>query len=189
MGGARRPSLRVDIRYPHFSLKLDGTPEHLPEVRRIVEAFAPDEALPAAMEEAQLYELKSRLSEEFFQHQPLLARLRSSLVLDEDVRVMKRVIPLRREYDLEQSSASVQLIQVKESVTQLLAGLDTAKVRECLVHIRGELSREQQVTLMDAIRQRFGMGAQPRFFSTRKNLEGQVLVEMVCFGDGIAEEW
>ncbi len=190
MGGA--PRLNVSIDYPHFRLQLqNGSPAELGEVRRILEALGDDDP---SFEEGTLLELRARLSEEFFSHGLLLERVRNGLVLDEDIRVVKRVIPLERELDLETGKETAQLStpSVKGGIAHLFDGLDTTRIRECLVHIRGDLPRDQQIVIMDAIRQRFGVAATPRFFSTRKNLEGNVLVEAVCFGQGLGpagEAW
>jgi len=167
----------------------NGSQEHLAEIRRILEALLDQEP---SIEDVPLFELKARLTEEFCQYPALLERAKSSLVLDEEMRILKRVIPFERELDLETGTERKQIsvLGLKGSMLALFDGLDTAKVKECLVHIRGELNREQQAIIMDAIRQRLGMDLPVRFFLTRKNLEGNILVEAVCFGQGIGEqEW
>lgn len=186
MGGEE---LRVSIEYPHFKLDLQsGDARALAEVRRIVEALSDNQIEP--LEDGSLYELRARLSEEFFSHPDLLARVKNSLVMEEDIRITKRVIPFECEYDLEagREKRQVSVVNVKSIASQLFEGIELQKVRECLVHIRGEIPREQQCVIMDAIKQRLGMGTGIRFFSTTKNLEGNVLVEAVCFGEGIAPE-
>lgn len=194
MGGKRQDEyLRVSIDLPAFRLDLKGLPttDNLKEIRKIVEMVGADDIEP--LDEAHLFELKSRLSEEFFKHKDLMSRVKSSFVLDEDIRVLKQVIPLDSEYDLDKGEESLQMnvVHVKSRIARLFNPIDIKKVRECLVHIRGELSRDQQCLVMDTIKQRAGISAITRFFSTPKNLEGNVLVEAVCFGEGIApdSEW
>ncbi len=181
MGGETR-GLRFRIDLPHLKLDLESDERSLPEVRRIIEALNE--------EEEPFYELRSRLTDEFLGHQPLTDRLRNAMLLDEEVRILKRVIPYEQEYDLERQERTRQVsaLGVKEQVALLFDQLG-GEVRACFLHIRGELDREQQTLIMDAIRQRLGMGVETRFFSTRKNLEGNILLEAVCFGEGIAEAW
>jgi hypothetical protein len=81
----------------------------------------------------------------------------------------------------------VNIVGVKGRISAMFDWPGT--VRECLVHIRGEIPREQQCSIMDTVKQRLGVEVQPRFFFTGKNLEGNVLVEAVCFGENIAEHW
>jgi hypothetical protein len=181
MGGARKQFLDVSINHPNLKLSLRSADprQSLSEVPRIVEALAEE-----PLEDLGLFEIRSQLSEEFFTYPELQERLKNSLVLGEQVRVVKRTLPLEREYDLEtgQEHRQVSMIGVKGKVAEMfdLAG----HVHECMVHIRGELDREQQCMVMDAIKQRLGLSVQPRFFSTRQNLEGNVLLEAVCFGQG-----
>lgn len=192
MGGKRSPArasmrefLKVSVDLPALKLDLASrNPEKsLADLRRIVEAFSTESDAAYAIDAPELFELRARLSEEFFHHQGLLGRLKSALVLDEDVRIAKQILPLEREYDLATGSEHIVLgvAQVKQVVSQLFAGLDLKTVRECLVHIRGELSREDQNIIMDCIKQSLGVDGSVRFFSTRKNLEGRVLLEAVCF--------
>ncbi len=187
MGGrtvrVARDSVKVAIDLPALKLNVVANDPAvvLPEVRRIVEAFTG--AGDSTLEDIELFEFRSRLSEEFFHHQGLLERLKSALVLDEDVRVAKQVIPLEREYDLATGNENIVLgvARLKEPATRLLAELDVRSVRECLVHIRGELSPEDQAVIMDCVRQSLGFHGKVRFFLTKKNLEGHVLLEAVCF--------
>lgn len=178
MGG--RGSLKVSIDFPNFKLNLesDSPTDTLHEVRRIIESFN------EPVEDFELSELRSRLSEEFFQHHDLLARVRNSLVLDEEVRVGKQTLPVLREYDLEagQETCQLQAARVKERVMMLFAEFPE-RVRECLVHIRGNIDKEQQRIIMDCVRQRLGLDGSVRFFLTKRNLEGNVLVEAVGFSE------
>jgi|GEM_PF-3418255 len=179
--------LRFKLDLPHLKLDLAANAESLPEVRRIIEAI--NDASQELGEDG-LFDLKHRLTDEFLEHQPLVERLKNAALLDEDVRIVKRIIPYECEYDLEsgESSRQVNALSVKEQVAALFDGLP-GTIRACLLHIRGELSREQQCVIMDAVKQRLGMAVETRFFSTKKNLEGNILVEAVCFGEGIAETW
>lgn len=183
--GKQRDYLKVSLDLPTLKLDLctEQTEQSLSDIRRIVEAFSQEQDAALVIDDPELFELRSRLSEEFFHHQGLLARLKSALVLDEDVRVGKRVVPLEREYDLATGNESAMLgvARVKQAVTGLFADVDASSVRECLVHIRGELSREDQCVIMDCIKQSIGLEGKVRFFSTKRNLEGQVLLEAVCF--------
>jgi hypothetical protein len=178
--------LRLSVDHPQVKFELESSsPEQaLPEVRRIIEALNADQGVA---EESALAELRLRLTEEFCSHRPLLSRLRSAIALDEDVRILKRTIPVTQEYDLETGTQTRQLLNVKEAVGGLFDQLG-GTVRDCLVHIRGDLPAEQQRVIMDAVRQRLGVDVQPRFFATRKNLEGRVLLEAVCFGEGMPPE-
>lgn len=185
--GGRREYVKLSVDLPHFKLDLKSAnpTEAVSHVRRILEAL-PDHSVPF-FEEPELYELRSRLSEEFFGHQGLIDRLRSSLVLDEEVRIGKQVLPVTNEVDLEtgRESLTMNVRQVKDVLTTMLDSVTLRRVRECLVHIRGELTRDDQCVIMDCIKQRFGLTCPVRFFLTRKNLEGNVLVEAVCFGEGV----
>ncbi len=188
MGGGtseKQPKgLKFSVELPHMKLDLDGSEGSLPEVRRIIEALNTEE------QDEGFFEIRARLTDEFFQHQPLIARLRNALVLDEDVRILKRIIPLEQEYDLDAGKEHRQInaVNVKTVVASLFDEL-SGSIRECFIHIRGELGREQQCVVMDAVKQRLGMEVETRFFSTKKNLEGNVLVEAVCFGEALGEVW
>jgi hypothetical protein len=183
MGGARSDKkvdyLRFSLDLPNVKFELQSAcPEHaLPEVRRILEALNTQEPEPelAALE----------LTDEFMAFAPLRERVKSAVALGEDVKVLKRVIPVEQEYDLESGKRSRQVVNVKTSLWSLFDEL-RGDLRDCYAHIRGDLSTEQQHAVMDALRQRVGVGVQPRFFSTKKNLEGNVLVEAVCFGDRLS---
>lgn len=181
MGGAK-DSLKVSISYPHFKLDFEGKSSHLGEVRRIVEAVADNDSF--SIEDASLFEAKARLTEAFFQHPPLLNRLKSSLVLDEDVRILKHILPLEQEYDLNtgKETTQVNMLNVKAAVNALFDDLEPNLLTDCLVHVHGDLAREQQNMIMDSIKQRLGMQVKTRFFLTKQNLEGNVLLEAVCFG-------
>lgn len=183
--------LKFSIDHPaiKFELETSRPEEALTEVRRIIEALHASDAFDGAMPEDDegLYDLKVRLSDEFFRNPALRSRMENALVLDEDVQIVKRVLPILQEYDLESGSHVSQVMNVQESLRTLFDAVPCA-VRDCLVHIRGELSQEQQHAIMDAIRQRLGVAVSPRFFSTRKNLEGNVLVEAVCFGTSLGKE-
>ncbi len=193
MGGGSQPReyVRVSIDYRNFKLRLRSEqPGALAEVRRIVESLADQEEF-STVEEASMFELKSRLSDEFFRHPELARRVRNALVLGEEVRVLKQPVPFSRELDLEtgRETLQVSVVAVKRCVASLFESVAIQRVRECLVHLRGELSREQQSLIMDSLKQRLGDGVTLRFFFTPKNLEGRVLLEGICFGEGIAEEW
>jgi len=184
MGGTPG-SLRFTLDLPHLKLSIEGGGESLPEVRRIIEAVVNDDGFSEDLE------LRSRLTDEFVEYQPLARRLKNAVLLDEDVRILKRTIPFeQQEYDLErgQRTSQVSTLNVKTQVDLLFSDL-TGTIRECFVHIRGVLDKEQQAVVMDAIKQRLGMEVETRFFATKKNLEGKVLLEAVCFGEGIAEGW
>jgi hypothetical protein len=189
-GESKEQFMKLSITMPNFKLDLNSaTPDSsLAEVRKLVEAMGIEDE-GNLIEDMGFYELKSRLSEEFFQHPDLLARVKSSMVLDEEIRILKHIIPIEQEYDLESGKRQeqVNVVSVKSRIGNLFSDVEISRVKECLVHIRGELSREQQCIVMDAIKQRLGVEVTTRFFSTKKNLENNVLVEAVCFGDAIAE--
>jgi hypothetical protein len=189
MGGVQRKQhLHVSFNHPYLKLQLStNDPGSLREVRRIVEALG--EPCTVAIEEGSLAEFRSRLSKEFFEHPELLARVQNAAVRDEEVRIAKRTIPFERELDLDNAreTRQVNVLDVKSRVSEMFDW--PGAVRECLVHIRGALTREEQCVIMDAVKQRLGLDAHPRFFSTPRDLEGAVLLEAVCFGEGIAERW
>lgn len=183
--GRGAPYLKFSLDLPNIKLDMEADPSTaLPEVRRIVEALGNDLG-EQTMPVEDLCEL--HLTDEFFRFAELESRVKNAVILDEDVRVLKRVIPFDREYDLSEGSAATRVnpATVKDSLKELFAPFRGATVRDCFVHIRGELDREQQCVIMDAIRHQLGMRVQPRFFSTRRNLEGNVLIEVVCFGEGL----
>jgi len=175
--------LRLSVDYPNVKFELEsGSPERaLPEVRRILAALNADRG-----EDAALAALQLRLTDEFLSNRQFLNRLRSALALDEDVRVLKLILPVEQEYDLESGQAR-QVVHAKAVIDSLFDPLQ-GTIRDCYVHLRGELTREQQRAIMDSVRQRVGVDVQPRFFSTHKNLEGKALLEAVCFGDGFASD-
>ncbi len=178
-------TLHFTLELPHLKLSLQGGAESLPEVRRIIEAVSSDDSWDES-----LLDLRSRLTDEFLNHPPLARRLKNAALLDEDVRILKLIVPYEQEYDLERGETTKQVsaLNVKTRVDALFAELE-GTIRECFIHIRGDLNREQQSIVMDAFKQRLGMGVETRFFSTRKNLEGKVLLEVVCFGEDFAEAW
>ncbi len=183
MGGASRSSgsgyLKFSVNLPNFQFEVetDSPEQTLPEVRRILEAVGVDQ------EGEDLSELRGTLSDEFVRNVALCERIESAGALGEEVRVVKRALALEEEYDLENGKQARRLdaVTVKAAIVDLFSPLE-GEVRDCIAHIRGDLSREQQHIVMDAIRQRLGVNVRPRFFTTRKDLEGQVLVEAVCFG-------
>jgi len=193
--------LRVSIESPtvKFAFSSDASTEHLAEIRKIIEALHAvqpaagpqkdeQETLLDVLDDHTYYDLRSRLTDEFFYYPLLAERLRNALVLEEDIQVLKRTLPFKEHHDLDsgETARRVDANAVKTAISQLFGQLGNGKVRDCLVHIRGELSHEQQTVIMDAIKQRLGMDVQPRFFSTKKNLEGKLLIEAVCFGERLA---
>jgi hypothetical protein len=177
--------LRFSLDLPNMKLSFEGKESSLSEVRKIIEALGPE-----LDEQEPFLDLRARLSDEFVDHPPLQRRLKNAMILDEEVRILKHTLAFQQEYDLDagKSSRQVNAINVKGAVMQLFDQVQ-GTIKECFVHIRGKLDREQQAIIMDAIKQRLGMEVETRFFSTKKNLEGNVLVEAVCFGEGIAEAW
>ncbi|MBR9692901.1 hypothetical protein GOV07_03120 [Candidatus Woesearchaeota archaeon] len=178
-------SLHFSLDLPTMKLDFHGDESNLSEVRRIIESLSTE-----LDEQEPMFDLKTRLSEEFLAHPPLNKRLKSAMLLDEDVRILKQALPFEQEYDLEEGKTTRQVnaLSVKSQIAQLFDQVE-GTIKDCLIHIRGELDRDQQTIIMDAIKQRLGMSVKTRFFSTRRNLEGNVLVEAICFGDGIAETW
>lgn len=178
-------TLHFSLVLPNVKLHFTGDGSSLPEIRRILEAVASD-----LDEQEPFSELRARLSEEFLAHGPLTKRLKSALLMDEEVRILKHALPFEEEFDLEQGKQQRLLSprRVKEVVRELFHEVD-GTLNECFFHIRGDLKREQQALIMDAVKQHLGMGVKVRFFSTRRNLEGHVLLEVVCFGEAIAEAW
>lgn len=184
-----RPFLHVSIDSPILKMSLSSeSPDNaLKEVRHIIKALSREDGVESGLILDDMYEFRSRLSNEFFNYPVLGTRLKNAQLLEEDVNVLKTALPISHELDLEsgKSSSQVDAISIKENINQLFDQLEDGYIRDCLVHIRGKLSREQQTIIMDCIRQRVGVDVQPRFFSTKKNLENKALIEVVCFGENL----
>ncbi len=183
-GRGKRPDerQRVSFSIDLPNVKVDGNvgPEHLPELRKILEALnAPALAAENDEDSPEFPDVAARMTQEFYAH--VKPRLENSLLLDEDVTIAKSVLPFREEVDLEAGSRTRTIAprDVKAAVESLVGEARLERVRECLVHLRGDLSEDEQRAIMDAVRQRLGVATAPRFYSTKQDVEGNALLEAV----------
>jgi len=152
----------------------------LTEIRRIVESLNGCEEV----EDLTCFEMSTMLSEEFVSNNSAMNETKRLLNLEQPYRVVKEFVSAVEEIDLDSSRKQLRLDtkQIGKSVSSLLSAVDKSAARHALVHIKGLLSEQERLIIIDHVHQHIP-NAQIRAYQTEQDIEGKVLIEALLFGD------
>lgn len=180
----RKEFLKVKIDLPSFQFELTTADPGiaLPELRKILESMQFDEEV--LYEEFVMQEMKNALSEGFVGNTQVMGAVKKLLKQEEDYRVSRTEIGATATIDLDQRTRDVRVDRaaVKRAVGNLVQNIDTAAVKHGIVHIQGELSKEDKALIFDHIHKCMPT-AQLRAFQSNGAVPTQVSVECIFFGE------
>jgi hypothetical protein len=175
--------LRVKIDLPSFQFELVTQEPNLalPELRKILEALQFDEEI--LYEEFVVQEIKTQLSEAFIGNTQVMTAVKRLLKQEEDYRVASVEVSTTATIDLDQHTRDVrvQRISVKKAVSKLVEEVDASAVKQGIIHIQGDISKEDKVLIVDHIHKCMPT-AQLRAFQSASNHQN-VVVECIFFGE------
>lgn len=175
--------LRVKIDLPSFQFELVTQDPNLalPELRKILEALQFDEEV--LYEEFVVQEIKQQLSESFIANTQVMTAVKKLLKQEEDYRVSRVDISTTATIDFDQQTRDVhvQKMNVKRAVSKLTDIIDSNAVRQGIIHIQGDVSKEDKVLIVDHIHKCMPT-AQLRAFQSEGS-PSQVTVECIFFGE------
>jgi hypothetical protein len=175
--------LRVKIDLPSFQFELVTQEPNiaLPELRKILETLQLDEQV--IYEEFVVQELRAELSENFINNQQIMNSVRKLLKQEEDYRVGRADIATTATIDLDNQTRDirVQKVEVKRAVMKIVGDIDTNAVKQGIIHIQGDVAKEDKVLIVDHIHKSMPT-AQLRAFQSAGNTQ-QVKVECIFFGE------
>jgi hypothetical protein len=181
--------LRIKIDLPSFQFEIFSRDPaaSLPELRRILESLQLDEQV--LYEEFVVQELRAALSEGFISNQQVMTAVKKLLKQEEDYRISRVDIATTATIDLDQRTREVRVNRpnVKRAVTRLTDGIDPAAVKHGIVHIQGNVTKDDKVLIVDHIH-RCMPTAQLRAFQSGAQGSEQVTVECIFFGEFPEEE-
>jgi hypothetical protein len=185
----REEFLRVKIDLPSFQFELVTKDPNiaLPELRKILESLQFDEEV--LYEEFVVQEMKSQLSDSFVANQQVMGAVKKLLKQEEDYRVTKADISATATIDLDQHTRDIRIERpaVKRAISKLTQDIDTNAVKQGIIHIQGDLEKEDKVLIIDHIHKTMPTAQLRAFQSTAKN-PTQVTVECIFFGEFPEEE-
>ncbi len=152
----------------------------LTEIRRIVESInGYDE-----VDDLTCFEMSTLLSEEFVSNSSAMNETKRLLNLEQPYRVVKEFVSAIEEIDLDNSKKQLHLesSQIRKAVVSLLSTVDKHVARHALVHIKGLLSEQERLVIIDHVHEQIP-NAQIRAYQTEQDIEGKVLIEALLFGD------
>jgi hypothetical protein len=175
--------LRVKIDLPSFQFELVTQEPNiaLPELRKILETLQLDEQV--IYEEFVVQELRAELSENFINNQQIMNSVRKLLKQEEDYRIGRADIATTATIDLDNQTRDirVQKVEVKRAVMKIVGDIDTNAVKQGIIHIQGDVAKEDKVLIVDHIHKSMPT-AQLRAFQSTGNTQ-QVKVECIFFGE------
>lgn len=181
--------LRASIN--HQGIKLDVSSKNatqtLADIRRIMECLSTQDLDP--VEDFATFEVTTMLSEEFTANTNAMQEMRRLLNMEQRYRVVKELIGAVEEIDFinGKKSLCVDPAAIKRSVNALVASIDVPATKHALIHIKGLLSEQERLIIVDRIHERIPH-AQIKAFQTEQDIEGKVLVEALLFGDYECDE-
>lgn len=180
----RAEFLRVKIDLPSFQFELvtEDPTIALPELRKILETLQLDEQV--IYEEFVVQELRAELSESFIANQQIMGTVRKLLKQEEDYRIGRAEISTTATIDLDNQTRDirVQKVEVKRAVMRLIEDVDTNAVKQGIIHIQGDVAKEDKVLIVDHIHKSMPT-AQLRAFQSAPSNDQKVTVECIFFGE------
>lgn len=175
--------LRASINYSGLKLDISSrnASQSLADIRRILECLSSQNE---EVEDFTSFEMSTLLSEEFIANTQAMAEIRRLLGMEQQYRVVKDLVSAIEEIDLNEGKKQLRLESfiMKRSVAALLSTVDTRVVRHALIHVKGLISEQERLMIIDRIHERIPQ-AQLRAYQTEQDIEGKILVEALLFGD------
>jgi hypothetical protein len=185
----RKDFLHVKIDLPSFQFEIvTKDPEKaLPELRKILESVQLDDQV--IYEEFVVQEMRAALSETFVNNPQVMSAVKRLLKHEDDYRVSRIEIATTATIDLEHNTRDVhvQRINVRKAITKLVEDVDTGAVKHGIVHINGELDKDDKLLIVDLIHKCMPT-AQLRAFQSPSASSVAVTVECIFFGEFPEEE-
>ena len=186
-GGAE--FLRASINHQGFKLDIvsQNANQTLADIRRIMECLNTQEIDP--IDDFATFEMTTLLSEEFTANASAMAEMRRLLGMEQQYRVVKELLTAVEEIDLVngRKSLCIDASTIKKGVNTLITNIDTRATRHALIHIKGLLSENERLIIVDRIHERIPH-AQIKAYQTEQDIEGKVLIEVLLFGDYECDE-
>jgi len=188
MAGNDREFLRVKIDLPSFQFEVVTQDLNaLHELRLILENVSLDDQ--AIYEEFVVQEIRAALSDQFVSNQQVMAAVKRLLKQEDNYRVARVDIDITSTIDLENNTrdARVQRLSVRRAVMMLVQDVETARVKQGIIHINGDIEKEDKILIVDHIHKTMPT-AQLRAFQSASARGQKVVVECIFFGDFPEEE-
>jgi hypothetical protein len=175
--------LRVKIDLPSFQFELvtKDPATALPELRKILETLQLDDEV--LYEEFVVQEIRASLSENFIGNTQVMNAVKKLLKQEEDYRVSRAELSATATIDLDQQTKHVNVpkVEVRRAVSKLVENIDTGAVKQGIIHIQGEVGKEDKVLIVDHIHKCMPTAQLRAFQSTSAGTS--VTVECIFFGE------
>lgn len=174
--------MKIDLPSFQFELLTRDPDKALPELRKILESVQLDDQI--IYEEFVVQEMRSNLSDTFVSNSQVMTAVKKLLKNEDDYRIARVEIDTTATIDLEHHTkhVRVQNLNVRKAVMKLIEKIDTSAVKHGIVHINGELEKEDKLLIVDHIHKLMPT-AQIRAFQSESSGNTSVTVECIFFGD------
>lgn len=183
MEGKHKEFLHMKIDLPSFQFEVltKDPAKALPELRRILEAIQIDDQV--VYEEFVVQEMRAELSENFVGNQQIMSVVKKLLKQEDDYRMTHVEVDTTATIDIEHQTRDirVQRVNVRRAVAKLVENIDTSAVKHGVIHINGDLEKEDKLLIVDYIHKSMPTAQLRAFQSPGSNQT--VTVECVFFGD------
>jgi uncharacterized protein YqfB (UPF0267 family) len=180
----KKEFLHVKIDLPSFQFEvLTKDPDKaLPELRKILETVQLDEQV--IYEEFVVEEMRAALSETFVSNKQVMGAVKKLLKHEDDYRVARVEIATTQTIDFEHhtKNTNVQKVSIRKAILKLTEDVEPNAVKQGIIHINGDLSKDDKVLIVDHIHKCMPT-AQLRAFQSSSSIGGNVLVECIFFGE------
>jgi hypothetical protein len=181
--GEQKEFLRVKIDLPSFQFEIatQDPGRALPELRKILENVELDDQV--IYEEFVVQEMRQSLSETFVNNQQVMGAVKRLLKNEDDYRVASVEIAKTATIDLENDTRDVrvQKVSVRKAIAKLVHNVETSQVKQGIIHINGDLDKEDKLLIVDYIHKCMPTAQLRAFQSASPN--SNVTVECIFFGE------
>jgi hypothetical protein len=179
--------VKIDLPSFQFEIVTKDPGQALPELRKILESIQLDDQV--IYEEFVVQEMRAALSETFVNNPQVMNAVKRLLKHEDDYRVSRVEIATTATIDLENNTKDIraQKINVKKAIMKLIEDVDTAAVKQGIIHINGELDKDDKLLIVDHIHKCMPT-AQLRAFQSPATAGNTVTVECIFFGEFPEEE-
>lgn len=180
-------SFRLNVNLERFRLELQGgnAQKCLQEINKMLDKlnnFASDSLLDelGALD----YKLENMLSDELVFDRKVAKILSNYSQIYKDYKVSKVSIENKRIVELDQGkvNSEVEFEDIKKGVANLLFKIQRDKVKNVVVHIKGDTSDDDKNKIIDHIMENLPQAEVKKFF-TKNDLTSHTIVEAVFFGE------
>ena len=174
--------IKIDLPSFQFEVVTKDPQRALPELRKILETVQLDDQM--IYEEFVVQEIRAALSETFAGNQQVMGAVKKLLKNEDDYRVSRAEITTTEtlDFDHQTKDVHVQQVNVKRAVLRLVENLDTNCIKQGIIHISGDLSKDDKLLIVDHIHKCMPT-AQLRAFQSTTITSGSVSVECIFFGE------